>query len=235
MIQVNLLPEEMRAQESTPWPRRLAIFAGAGILTALLCMVGVQRLKTLPGSRDHRNDLQKQLAVAAENVRTKIDPLKRDLNLLDQRQALLTQLGTGFLRWTPRLDALHQTLRNDLSGVWITGFSYDERPAKGAVPGKAAAERLLTVSFAASDFSDSPTFYTMTNEEKIAEVVRRLSRAEGFKKDVIGINVSSWALTDDFLKPPWNVRAITFPVNVLLTPPPAPPAPKPPAPPAKQG
>ena len=50
MIQVNLLPEEMREREDTPWPRRLAIFAGAGILTALLCMVAVQRLRTLPAT-----------------------------------------------------------------------------------------------------------------------------------------------------------------------------------------
>jgi len=235
VIQINLLPEEMRHQESTPWPRRMAIFAGAGILTALLSMVVIQRLKTLPSARRTRDDLQQQLATASEAVRTRVDPLKRDLDLLDKRRTLLTKIGSGYLRWTPRMDALHQVLRGSLDGVWITGLSYEERMSKAAGRPGGGAERILTIAFAASDFSDSPTLYTMSNEEKIAEVVRELSQSEEFRKDVLGIAVASWSLSDDFRKPPWNVRAITFPVNVLLTPPPAPEPPKPPAPPTKPG
>ena len=115
----------------------------------------------------------------------------------------------------------------------MTGFVYEEtqpkaRPGQQKEKGAVPFERRFTITFAASDFSGSKDLFAMSNEERITEVVRRLSRRAAFNQDLIAVSALSWIMTDDYAKAPWGVKAITFPVTFMLRSPPQPEAPKPP-------
>ena len=228
MILINLLPEELRRQEGTPLPRRLAIFAGAGLLTLLGFLLLIQRARTLPSLRDEKKGLGQELLEANGRIQRDVAPVQRSLEALERRRKAFQQIRENAVRWAGRLDGLQAVLIDDLDGVWIDAFGYEERQSKEK--GKGDRERVLTVSFIASDFSDGHTLFSMSNEEKIAQVGRRLAQNRGFMQDVIGMSPSTWAVTDDFLKVPWNVKAITFPISFSLR---APASDKPQPPPSK--
>ena len=236
MIQINLLPEELRKREGTPLPRRIAIYAGTAVLTGLLFMVAIQRMKTLPDLVSERDLAAKDLQEAKGRVEREIRPIQKALQGVERRKRVLDQIEPSVLRWAPRLDALQDTLVTELPGVWLTGLTFEEALPKARSGAKKATtlERRLVLTFAASDFSDSKDLFAMSNEDRITEVVRRLSRRPVFSQDLIGVAALSWAMTDDFAKPPWGVKAISFPVTFLLRPPPveAPSKPAPAAPPA---
>ncbi len=236
MIQINLLPEEMRQREGTPLPRRIAIFAGTAVLTGLLFMVAIQRMKTLPDLVTERDRVAKALQQARERVVREVRPIQKALEGVERRKRVLAQIEPGVLRWAPRLDALQDALITELPGVWVTGLNYEEALPKvrTRAKGAPALERRLTVRFAASDFTGSMDLFAMSNEDRITEVVRRLSRRPGFNQDLIGVAALSWVMTDDYAKPPWGVKAIAFPVTFLLRPPPVEAAPAKPAPAAKK-
>lgn len=224
MIQINLLPEELRKREGTPLPRRIAIYAGTAVLTGLLFMVAIQRMKTLPDLVSARDLAAKDLQQARERIERDIRPIQKALQGVERRKRVLAQIEPGVLRWAPRLDALQDTLVTELPGVWLTGLVFEETQpkARAGAKGATAIERRLTVTFAASDFSDSKDLFAMSNEDRITEVVRRLSRRPGFNQELIGVAALSWAMTDDYAKPPWGVKAIAFPVTFLLRAPLAP-------------
>ena len=230
MIQINLLPEELRKHEGTPLPRRLAIFAGTAVLTVFLFIVAIQRMKLLPDLVSERDRLAQDLQQVQGKIEREIRPIQMALKGLERRKRVLAQIEPGVVRWSPRLDALHDTVALELPGVWITGLLYEEAQPKAKANAKKGAgiERRFTVTFAASDFSGSKDMFAMSNEERITEVVRRLSRRTGFNQDLIGVNALSWAMTDDYVKPPWGVKAIVFPVTFLLRPPLVSEPPKPP-------
>jgi hypothetical protein len=222
VIQINLLPEDLRKHDGTPLPRRIAIYAGTAALTGLLFMVAIQRMKTLPDLVSERDRVAKDLQAARERIEREIRPLQKVMQGLERRKRVLAQIEPYVLRWAPRLDTLQDTLVTELPGVWLTGLSFEETQpkARAGAKGATALERRLTLTFAASDFTPSKDLFSMSNEDRITEVVRRLSRRTVFSQDLIGVTAHSWTMTDDYAKPPWGVKAITFPVTFLLRPPP---------------
>ena len=214
MIRINLLPEDLRKQEGTPLPRRIAIFAGAGLITLLAFLVLIQRVQ-IRRMRQEKDEMGEKFLVANKRIQQDVAPIEQSLAALERRQQVLKQIAENAVRWGGRMDGLQEVVVENLDGVWLDGFGYEERKSKEKGKGD-QMERVFTVNFVASDFSDNHTLFSMSNEERIAEVGRRLAQNRGFMQDVIGIAPSTWAQTDDFLKAPWNVKAITFPLTFSL-------------------
>lgn len=219
MIRINLLPVEMRKREGTPLPRRITIFAGTAVLTGLGFMLAIQRLQTLPDQRAKRTGVAERLDKANERIDREIKPLNAAMASLDRRKRVMAQLQPAVCRWAPRLDAVQDLVTRELEGVWIRGFTYVEQPSKSK-DRKAAGtlDRILTVTFAASDFSERQSVFTMTNEARIADVVNRFARKAVFNRDLVGVATSAWETSADFNKSPWNVKAIQFQVRFQFKP-----------------
>lgn len=217
MIRINLLPEDLRKQEGTPWARRLSIYVGAGLLTALAFMLAIQRFVTLPGMRQEHDETQTALTKANEEIERDVKPLQVALDALEQRQRVAAGIQSAVIRWAPKLDGLQEALTADLDGVWLTGFAYEESRSKDP-RSRDGVERRMLLALAASDFSDAPDAFSMSDKGKIAEVRRRLEHNRAFGRDLLGITCFSWSQSSEFSKSPWNLKgkAIAFPMAVLF-------------------
>lgn len=232
MIEINLLPEELRKQEGTPLPRLLAIYAGAGLLTALAFLVAFQRFRTIPALVKEQRDLSAKVIEANRRMLAEVKPLEDEKAALTRRREISARIQKDLVAWGPRLDAIQKVLCQRVEGVWVTGFTYEEKEARLRDRTKPAGliDRLLTIAFTASDFSDTADMHSQSNEERVAEILHLLMSQRDFSTDVLGIAPGRWDTVADYLKPPWNALAIQFPMQVVLRSPSPPEPPKPAAP-----
>jgi len=119
MIQVNLLPEEMRRIEHTPLPRFILILSGA-VLVVLCCSAWVYlHFNALSAVHDEEARLIEQ--VARQETRAKeADDLKKDIETLTSRRDTIQELSEGRREWWVLIDELSDIIPYDM---WITSLN----------------------------------------------------------------------------------------------------------------
>ena len=130
MIEVNLLPPELRPLDRTPLPRLLTILIGVAIVGVEVVMVLILFMNTIPDEQWNKK----------QNVR-RLDELKQPydaLNVLKGEIDTIVEQETGILallkerrRWTPTLDRLTSLVPEQ---VWLTRLRYT--PPRAGAPGE---------------------------------------------------------------------------------------------------
>lgn len=134
MIEINLLPEEMRQAEGTP-PARFAVIiagvvlaSGIGVITGKYYLVDIPSMKTEIKNRDLEIAALRQREQNVKDTIAKIETLK-------QKVATLDNLIQSRLRYARLLDYLCNTVPE---GVWFRSFNMqpdNTPPGPGSLPG----------------------------------------------------------------------------------------------------
>jgi len=133
MIEINLVPEELRKKERAP--ALGAAFSGITalsqarllvIVAAALVMVQAILFAVQFSQRSHLSHLQRK-AEEAGRRRSEVDKVKESLETLSGRVPSIDQAISGRINWTRTLNALSDAMT---PGIWLTGLSYDERAAE---------------------------------------------------------------------------------------------------------
>ena len=139
MIEINLLPEELRQTEGTPLPRLVAILGsvvvacGLGVLVSFYYMVYIPRVND--DIKITKNDID-GLKVQEADVTAKTE----EINKLTNKVNTLNNLTDSRMRYGRLLDKLANTVVG-LDGVWYKSFAISPDGGGGGAPGAASGKR----------------------------------------------------------------------------------------------
>lgn len=139
MIEINLLPPELRPVERTPLPRFLVWCVGAAVAVAGGFLLVFMYLKWLPDLKQESATLDEQIsqkqALAAE-----ADKLDREIAEIGKRQKAIEQLWKGRTIWWAKLDQLVDLVPEY---VGLESLSFKSTAARGpAAKGKQVSGKL---------------------------------------------------------------------------------------------
>ena len=131
MIEINLLPEDLRQAEGTPIARLAAIMAsvvvacGLGVLISFYYMVYIPRIK---------DDIKQREAdiVNLKQRKEEVDQIETQIAKLKEKVAALDNLNQSRMRYGRLLNKLCDSMPD---GVWFKGFSVTTDNAGGGAPG----------------------------------------------------------------------------------------------------
>jgi hypothetical protein len=175
MIAINLLPEDRRPAEGTPWPRFLVILVGVAGFCLEVVFLGMFFLKirdmgpVLTGLKLNKGTLETQA--------NRVSELERDINLIKRRGSEVQKLINDRRDWAP---ILHRLCDRDIlpPAIWFKAVSL--RPAgrgrRGAAGGGGKMELVL------EGYARGPDSGTMFQEVTIFETNLREKLYEEFPK-----------------------------------------------------
>jgi Tfp pilus assembly protein PilN len=128
MIEINLLPVEMRQSEGTPLPRLMSILGGALAATLGVVLVANYYIVDLPRTRQNIRNMEetkkKKLAEKDE-----VDKLEAEINKIKTKVSALKNLERSRVRWVRLLDAFSKSIPD---GVVVRNLRVD--PDAGGAP-----------------------------------------------------------------------------------------------------
>jgi hypothetical protein len=141
MIEINLLPEDLRQTEGTPIARLAAIMAsvvvacGLGVLIAFYYMVYIPRIK---------DDIKQREAdiVNLKQRKEEVDAIEAQIAKLKEKVAALDNLNQSRMRYGRLLNKLCDSMPE---GVWFKGFSVTTDAAGGGGPGGGGKRYMITL------------------------------------------------------------------------------------------
>jgi Tfp pilus assembly protein PilN len=148
MIEINLLPEELRKSDGTPPARLLVIFLSVGLLCATGFMVVQYHFVSIPGKLDEKRNLETdiaQLKIQEALVQAK----KSSIQTLDTKIKALTDLSNSRVRYGKMMDLIWDAVPE---GVWFRSFKVvaDTSGATVGAPG-AKAYSIELLGYATGD------------------------------------------------------------------------------------
>lgn len=192
MIEINLLPEDMRKKESALSKidisaailRNVSFAKFAGIVCAVLAAIHIlifglilvnnSTFAALSEKRKLLGDREKD-AMALE--------LKSDT--MNRKNTAIAQLMEKRFEWSKKLNDLSDSMT---AGIWLGELSYDERdigiPAEKAAPGGKRVLKHMTISGYASSKGEEGT-------ASIGKFIKALKANESFYKDFSDIELGS--------------------------------------------
>ncbi|MFH1868542.1 MAG: hypothetical protein ABH843_06180 [Candidatus Omnitrophota bacterium] len=195
MIELNLLPENMRVAKKKPSvkfnmpqiPKLPIVIAAASIILLIHIIIGISaftmnfRLKRLNSSL-MKISPQEQAALS----------LKKDLDGLNRKLVVIDLLSSKSLVWSSKLFYLNQAVTE---GIWLTSLYLDEQQSKsnrsavsaaaGKGGSKPAAKQVLILK--GSAFSHTPAGETAI----IGKFIGSIEKNKGFFSDFEGIELAS--------------------------------------------
>jgi hypothetical protein len=157
MIEINLLPDELKKKES-PFAnlslpvfnmQKLPVLSIAAAFAGLLVVVQVLVIAMSIYSKVTLNELEKKYADITPKKR-EADALKAKSDAITKRVNTIDELMGKRFSWAMKLNALSDSMS---PGIWLSELEYDERPLANlkAAKGKASGMpgRLLMNGFAA--------------------------------------------------------------------------------------
>ena len=174
MIEINLLPEDLRQAEGTPLPRLVAIMAsvvvacGLGVLCAFYYMVYIPRAKQEIAQRDE--DIKGLKVRKAE-----VDAIDAQIAVLIEKVAALDNLNQGRMRYGRLLDKLTNTVPE---GVWYTSFGVgpDANPLPAGVVAGGGKRYMIALAGISTGTSEVEKDKKIT--ETFANIMREFSVAK---------------------------------------------------------
>jgi Tfp pilus assembly protein PilN len=132
MIEINLLPQEMRQPEGTPLPRLLTIIGGV-VLAVVGGLFGAQYyVVKIPQLRIQISDHERVKAQKG-NVRERVAALQRDLSKIQEKVNSMQTLEDSRIRWARVLDRIRKAVPEDCV---LRRFTYrpEGAPVAAGVP-----------------------------------------------------------------------------------------------------
>jgi len=107
MIQVNLLPAEMRKPEGTPMARFMIIIGDVVVISMAICAFLYLRSVQLPEAEKDRSEMESQVALAKRKS-AKYDKLKQAKQSFERRKDTFQQIVGERVLWSKKLAQLSQ-------------------------------------------------------------------------------------------------------------------------------
>jgi type IV pilus assembly protein PilN len=129
MIEINLLPEDMRKTEGTPPARMLTIVGSVAAAGILGFFIGTYYMIRIPQIRNDNATLDLEIKNLKEEQK-KVDIVRGDITALEQKVAALDTLTLSRVRFARLLNQLCNSVPD---GVWFRSFSIggDSSPSAG--------------------------------------------------------------------------------------------------------
>jgi len=132
MIEINLLPQEMRQPEGTPLPRLLTIIGGVvlavvgGLFGAQYYVVKIPQLRIMIADKE-------RVKAQKGNVRERVAKLQGELTKIQEKVNSMQTLEDSRIRWARVLDRIRKAVPEDCV---LRRFSYrpEGAPAVAGVP-----------------------------------------------------------------------------------------------------
>jgi len=105
MIQINLLPKELRRSEPTPWPKLLGLLASLIIILTVGLVMIYYRFNVLPTvllERDRTKEEMKGLQERAKEA----DDLEKEIKDFEMREKTILQIRKDRWVWAKKLDQI---------------------------------------------------------------------------------------------------------------------------------
>ncbi|MCW8133636.1 MAG: hypothetical protein KIS92_25045 [Planctomycetota bacterium] len=140
MIEINLLPAELRQSEGTPLPRLASILGGALAATLGVVLVANYYVVDIPRTRQNIKTMEeRQKKVEAEKV--EVDKLQAEIAKIKLKVAALKNLEHSRVRWARVLNAFSKAIPD---GAVVRSLRVDPEPAAGE--GDVGKKMKLTIS-----------------------------------------------------------------------------------------
>ncbi|MEW6355951.1 MAG: hypothetical protein AB1696_06490 [Planctomycetota bacterium] len=105
MIQINLLPKELRRSEPTPWPKLLALLASLVVILSVGLIMIYYRFNVLPMvllERDRAKEEMQGLMARAKEA----DDLEKEIKDFEVREKTILEIRKARWLWAKKLDQL---------------------------------------------------------------------------------------------------------------------------------
>jgi Tfp pilus assembly protein PilN len=119
MIEINLLPEELRKTEGTPPARMLAIVGSVAAVCILGFFIGTYYMVKIPQIKGDLQTLDVEIKNLKEEVK-KVDVVRGDISALKSKVAALENLMLSRIRYARVFDRLCTSVPD---GVWFRTFT----------------------------------------------------------------------------------------------------------------
>jgi len=175
MIEINLLPEDLRQAEGTPLPRLVAIMGsvvvacGLGVLCSFYYMVYIPRIK---------QEIQQREADIASKTKLKDAVLAIDdqISKLNEKVSALDNLTQSRMRYGRVLDKLANTTPD---GVWFKSFNVGPDSTSSSTGSISNGGKRYMIKLAGT--ATGSTQQEM--RKKLTDLVRNTEREFGIPKD----------------------------------------------------
>lgn len=120
MIEINLLPSEMRQVEGTPPARLVTILAGVAVACVLGLLVGKTYIHEIPAMRDEIKNRDAEIAIRKKR-KAEVETIIKNIETLNKKVQTLDGLILSRVRFARILDVLASAMPAE--GVWFRSFS----------------------------------------------------------------------------------------------------------------
>lgn len=191
MIEINLLPEEMRPKERATTPYSALVVGGGTATLAAAVLLGVFYFFTVRAIETEAKEVQAALK-AQETDLKRAEALQRQQQEEIERKDLALKVKGQRALWSGVLDAAWSVL-DELGGSWFLSLTLEElKPESGKKPAAGAGPRMgLSFEFAGSDFSDEATEYDRISERRLADFMEMLMEHPSIKGRY-GLALGGW-------------------------------------------
>ncbi len=198
MIEINLLPLELRPPEPTPWPKLLALLGVGLVLLAEGLVLVYYHFNLNPTLQDLHRNLQEELRTKMERA-ARADALKAEIDDYKLRAATIIQIRKARTLWAKKLDQIVDIVPDF---VWLSGITVAEgqtgRTPKGPV---------ITLSCS-----------SLGSDEKRVATFLRTIKNHPIGKEIANISDPSYTLTEVGATGKEKVAALKFNLLIELRP-----------------
>jgi len=124
MIEINLLPEELREIDHTPYPRLVAILVGLVAFLGLFYFAFAEYQQI--GFLNQEIKGLKELNAKDKNKVDQVEALKKSLANNQKREELVLQIVRSKMVWARKLDQFNEMVSN-YKDLWFDGVTIDAK------------------------------------------------------------------------------------------------------------
>lgn len=190
MIEINLLPEELRQAEGTPPARFGTIIAGVVLACAIGFWIGKYYLVDIPGKNTDIQVVDAEIA-SRQQQKKKMNEIADELKKNEQKNTTLSNLIHSRIRYARLLSYLCNAVPDN---VWFKSFNVasDNTPAPADLPPLPGAKRYMISLTGYATASPGVNAAQAREEEdhKLADLMNNLKHwfcEDGVDKDQVSI------------------------------------------------
>ena len=188
MIEINLLPEEMRRRKGPQFnfnlePGNIKIIAGSAVAGILILLIVFLSLGSVIRKGQTRGLLAKEQAITAQT--TDIEAINSEISILRARMSVLAQIAKRRFLWAEKLNDLSGLM---LPGIWLTRIytdSQDRLVIEGSVISK-KEEAMASVGKFMKNIREDDSFFRDFSDVKLESVQRKNTD----ERDVVDFNIA---------------------------------------------
>jgi len=198
MIEINVLPAELRPSEPTPWPKMLALLCVGLLLLGEGLVYVWYHFNCNPTLRDEQQRLEDDRK-AKEALAKRADDLHAEIDDYKLRARTIVQIRQARTLWAKKLDQIIDVVPDY---VWLTGITVTEGMA-----GRKAKGSVITLSC-----------YSLGSDEKRLSAFLRTIKTHPVGREIANISDPSYTLTEVAGEGKNKVDALKFNLVIELKP-----------------